>query len=480
LKMPAMPVDINAVPANVIFRKTKMCKFNMAGRCMRGSACNFAHSDAELEPLPDFHRTKMCPMLVETGRCDRGAACTFAHKESELRVPTKGTTQGATPTVVPPAPWAPRPPSAPAAPNAPTPPQTLISTQRLLVGMGVVLLQVLPSQVASDAQREPPYTACDEQGDDACSDISDMDLDFETSDKPSGAWSRQSTEEGFEEPSGEFSRQSSEDTAWGREEAVLEEQKEQEAAARQEDMQLGGAFGGERLAYIVKNTFLQFEDRDAPSPALRRRAFSAGDAEHFAAGRESSNVDRHSDVDVRSDISDEDLDFDATCDDVSKRWSRQSTEEGIEEPSGEFSRQSSEESSWGLEELLAEQSRVEEVAKPKEVHLAGLAYAVKNTFLQFEDRDEPLAVLRRTASTRDFAVRGEGTEDKPFQGLTEEKSKVEEAAAGQEEAQPIDVIEGDGLAYVVKNSFLQFEDRDGPLPALRRVSSTGCCAIRGL
>lgn len=73
-------------PANLrIFRKTKMCKFNMMGRCNRTASCMFAHDAEELQPLPDFRCTKMCPDLSETGRCDKGAACTFAHSTKELR-----------------------------------------------------------------------------------------------------------------------------------------------------------------------------------------------------------------------------------------------------------------------------------------------------------------------------------------------------------------------------------------------------------
>jgi len=345
--MPAVPVETNPA-TNAIFRKTKMCKFYMAGRCTRKDACMFAHSAAELAPLPDFHFTKMCPAIEMGGRCDRGSACTFAHKLSELRAPRKG---GAVQNIkapvapssrppppedwmraVPPPPPAPAPTSAPLATTpmptlatTPTtlvaaPSQKLISTQRVLAGMGVVLLQVLPT----------PHTVCDEQAPSAANHMAhleqsdadvddgisegdlDLDLDFSMCEKPSGAWSRQSTEEGFEEPQGDFSRQSSEESVWGLEESLGAPGKTEEAAelstdgddgdseeppsershwhsesspcgleaeeetAEQGEGRLGQAFAGDGLAYLVKNTFLQFEDREEPLPPVRRALSTGG------------------------------------------------------------------------------------------------------------------------------------------------------------------------------------------------------------
>jgi len=290
----------------VIFRKTKMCKFNMVGRCTRGDVCKFAHSESELEPLPDFHFTRMCPAFVETGHCHRGAACTFAHKVSELRAPTKGAAQNA------------RGPSPQEELNPQQQPpqlhslqllqlqqsqlqqqhplpqpqlqQTLISTQGILAGMGVVLLQVLPQTaiIESDGVRERGVAglhSVEEPSDEDDGDVSELDFDDCDSPlkcgNPSGGWSRQTTEEGLEveEPFGEFSRQSSEESTWGVEELLakqgaveelLAEQGKAEEVARPEGAQLGVALRASGLAFAVKNTFLQFDDREGPVPVLRR------------------------------------------------------------------------------------------------------------------------------------------------------------------------------------------------------------------
>mmetsp|Transcript_81612 Transcript_81612/g.257386 ORF Transcript_81612/g.257386 Transcript_81612/m.257386 type:complete len:384 (-) Transcript_81612:205-1356(-) len=80
--------DESAVASHPIFHKTKMCKFHLMGKCARSAGCLFAHGDEELQPMPNFHRTRMCPDLCETGRCDKGFACTYAHSTKELRTRT--------------------------------------------------------------------------------------------------------------------------------------------------------------------------------------------------------------------------------------------------------------------------------------------------------------------------------------------------------------------------------------------------------
>mmetsp|Transcript_48757 Transcript_48757/g.155896 ORF Transcript_48757/g.155896 Transcript_48757/m.155896 type:complete len:422 (+) Transcript_48757:78-1343(+) len=72
------------VPRNK-FHKTKMCMFFMAGRCKKRTTCNFAHSEDELQPLPDLHCTKLCPTLLSGGKC-KDTKCLFAHNKDELRV----------------------------------------------------------------------------------------------------------------------------------------------------------------------------------------------------------------------------------------------------------------------------------------------------------------------------------------------------------------------------------------------------------
>jgi len=67
-----------------LFKKTKMCAFNIQGRCLRGSACAFAHHEEELKAKPDFSLTSLCKTLCSTGRCDN-PECKFAHSRMELK-----------------------------------------------------------------------------------------------------------------------------------------------------------------------------------------------------------------------------------------------------------------------------------------------------------------------------------------------------------------------------------------------------------
>jgi len=68
------------------FRKTKMCSYNVAGRCTFGAQCFYAHSAAELETAPDLRKTKLCTAWQENG-CSK-ADCQFAHGAKELRSTT--------------------------------------------------------------------------------------------------------------------------------------------------------------------------------------------------------------------------------------------------------------------------------------------------------------------------------------------------------------------------------------------------------
>lgn len=69
---------------NSQFAKTKMCKFELIGCCLKGSSCQFAHEASQLQPLPDLSRTKLCPMFVQDGVCSN-PGCTFAHDKIEIR-----------------------------------------------------------------------------------------------------------------------------------------------------------------------------------------------------------------------------------------------------------------------------------------------------------------------------------------------------------------------------------------------------------
>jgi len=66
-------------------RKTRLCSFYSQGFCSRGSSCNFAHGEEELQRTPDLSRTKLCPNLLKYGECRRGAECRHAHSLAELR-----------------------------------------------------------------------------------------------------------------------------------------------------------------------------------------------------------------------------------------------------------------------------------------------------------------------------------------------------------------------------------------------------------
>lgn len=70
---------------SVIFHKTRICKFFSEGECPRGSACTYAHSEAQLQPSPDFFRTRLCFEFCWTGQCPAAGGCRYAHSQEELR-----------------------------------------------------------------------------------------------------------------------------------------------------------------------------------------------------------------------------------------------------------------------------------------------------------------------------------------------------------------------------------------------------------
>mmetsp|Transcript_39654 Transcript_39654/g.84586 ORF Transcript_39654/g.84586 Transcript_39654/m.84586 type:complete len:573 (-) Transcript_39654:280-1998(-) len=67
-----------------IFHKTAMCKFHLRQSCSKGPDCNFAHSQEELQPLPNLRCTRICPSLIKSGRCDE-VGCRFAHRKEDIR-----------------------------------------------------------------------------------------------------------------------------------------------------------------------------------------------------------------------------------------------------------------------------------------------------------------------------------------------------------------------------------------------------------
>eukprot|EP00931_Biecheleriopsis_adriatica_P018112 TRINITY_DN12768_c0_g1_i1.p1 TRINITY_DN12768_c0_g1~~TRINITY_DN12768_c0_g1_i1.p1 ORF type:complete len:377 (-),score=62.16 TRINITY_DN12768_c0_g1_i1:46-1176(-) len=73
-----------------LMKKTLLCKFNLSGRCLRGSSCDFAHDPQELHPAPDLRKTRLCTPFLAVGSCKYGLSCTFAHTAEELRTVENG------------------------------------------------------------------------------------------------------------------------------------------------------------------------------------------------------------------------------------------------------------------------------------------------------------------------------------------------------------------------------------------------------
>lgn len=84
MTLPTEMVRVAPAPgrkAPVMFCKTKMCTFNLLGKCTRGGRCTYAHSATELQAAPDFSRTKMCAK----GSDCKNPSCGYAHARNELR-----------------------------------------------------------------------------------------------------------------------------------------------------------------------------------------------------------------------------------------------------------------------------------------------------------------------------------------------------------------------------------------------------------
>ncbi|CAK0845250.1 unnamed protein product, partial [Prorocentrum cordatum] len=85
-------------PARDKFQKTKLCTYfiweakkqymtlGVRGRCRKRNRCLFAHSEAEMRPIPDLRFTKMCPR-AHSGEACTDASCQYAHDPRELRAP---------------------------------------------------------------------------------------------------------------------------------------------------------------------------------------------------------------------------------------------------------------------------------------------------------------------------------------------------------------------------------------------------------
>jgi len=66
-------------------RKSRMCTFFASQKCTRGESCAFAHSAEEVQPQPDWYRTKLCRSFMQTGLCTNGEDCHYAHGVDNLR-----------------------------------------------------------------------------------------------------------------------------------------------------------------------------------------------------------------------------------------------------------------------------------------------------------------------------------------------------------------------------------------------------------
>mmetsp|Transcript_4391 Transcript_4391/g.10709 ORF Transcript_4391/g.10709 Transcript_4391/m.10709 type:complete len:290 (-) Transcript_4391:44-913(-) len=64
-------------------QKTKLCAYHVQGKCHFGQKCTFAHTDRELQHLPDLRKTRLCKDFAE-GKC-KNPDCAFAHSSTELR-----------------------------------------------------------------------------------------------------------------------------------------------------------------------------------------------------------------------------------------------------------------------------------------------------------------------------------------------------------------------------------------------------------
>lgn len=79
---------------NGLFLRTRMCKFYQNGACQKGEDCQFAHAEEDRRPLPNFFRTKLCPIYMKSGGCPAALRCRFAHHADDVRTRVSDTKAG--------------------------------------------------------------------------------------------------------------------------------------------------------------------------------------------------------------------------------------------------------------------------------------------------------------------------------------------------------------------------------------------------
>jgi len=71
--------------SNKDLQKTRLCIYNLEGKCGFGSNCAFAHSALEVKSVPDLRKTQLCTKFAEGNCCNKN--CNYAHGQADLRDP---------------------------------------------------------------------------------------------------------------------------------------------------------------------------------------------------------------------------------------------------------------------------------------------------------------------------------------------------------------------------------------------------------
>lgn len=65
------------------FNRTRLCTFYARGHCFHGESCKYAHTNDQLQSVPDLRKTRLCFSYFR-GECQKTNCC-FAHGYHELR-----------------------------------------------------------------------------------------------------------------------------------------------------------------------------------------------------------------------------------------------------------------------------------------------------------------------------------------------------------------------------------------------------------